>query len=243
MKYDLEIVSHCWNYARIGLYQLSSLVLFPPPVKTLFTLYYSRADESTSKLVEFFRAMPVPNLEWSFRDIPTDSLMIRSIGRNEAALATEAKWVWFIDVDMAIGQNAISQFLGAADAAVLKAGHDIKLCYPGTIFKTSHADGDAMTNAASGDPRVIDIDRSKFTIHRYPRAIGGVQLVSHATCHALGYCKDNKRLQTPCGTWGKMWSDVVFRQSVGTSGVKLPHVDAYRISHSKRGRHDIGIVL
>src|SRR5690554_1584678 len=54
-RLSLEVVSHCWNYAHLLVYQLSSLVLNPPrELDVTMTVFHAVEDERTVRLLEFF---------------------------------------------------------------------------------------------------------------------------------------------------------------------------------------------
>ncbi len=90
---SLELVSHCWSYLHLLECQLGSLVASPPAeVEVTMTVYFCREDERTTRLLELAEAERVPNLRWSWRALPREQLYRRSIGRNHAALRTEADW-------------------------------------------------------------------------------------------------------------------------------------------------------
>src|SRR5690554_6444054 len=62
---SLEIVSHCWRYAHMLVYQLSSLVLYPPRELTVtMTVYYCEEDQATVDLLTFFSTQQVPGVSW-----------------------------------------------------------------------------------------------------------------------------------------------------------------------------------
>jgi len=44
--------------------------------------------------------MEVPNVTWNWMPFEKESLFRRGIGRNQAALNTNAHWVWFTDCDL-----------------------------------------------------------------------------------------------------------------------------------------------
>ncbi|MFP4540628.1 MAG: glycosyltransferase family A protein, partial [Opitutales bacterium] len=107
-RLHLEIVSHCWQYAHLQRYQLSSLVRFPPrDIEVTMTVYHSRQDEDTVRLLEEFGQRAVPGVSWNWRDLPPPSLFRRAIGRNEAARRTEADWIWFTDCDLLFRENCL----------------------------------------------------------------------------------------------------------------------------------------
>jgi hypothetical protein len=94
----IEIVSHCWNYSHMLVRQLSSLVLFPPArAAVTMTVFYSEEDTATVRLLETFASKEIPGVTWNWCALPKEQLFRRSIGRNQAALRTDADWVWFTD--------------------------------------------------------------------------------------------------------------------------------------------------
>ena len=98
---SLEIVSHCWNYSRFLAYQLSSLVQFPPAkLRVTMTVFYAPEDTATQKLLDFFGGQTVPGVTWNWQPLAKERLFRRGIGRNLAARATTADWIWFTDCDV-----------------------------------------------------------------------------------------------------------------------------------------------
>ena len=98
---QLEIVSHCWKYAHMLVYQLSSLVLFPPQSCTVtMTVFYGEEDTATVALLAYFGELKVPNVVWNWQCLPRQALFRRAIGRNLAARNSQADWVWFTDCDV-----------------------------------------------------------------------------------------------------------------------------------------------
>lgn len=235
----MEIVAHCWNYARAALYQLSSLVLYPPKVPIQYTLYYSKEDTATVDLKNFFSLQQIPNVYWCFRAMHNEAICRRAIGRNLAALDTKADWVWFVDVDMVFGPGSIDQLLYEADQS------GAVLCYPGWILKSSHERGDQLIEEATGHPRIISVDPREFLPHKYNRAIGGVQIVEGDICRELGYCRDKAKFQTPVVRWRRTFEDKAVRAILKSKGPtsRLSRVNVYRISHSKQGRFHPGLVF
>ena len=105
---DIEIVSHCWNYAHLLNHQLSSLVQFPPAKGTItMTVFYCSEDKNTSELLAFFSKIDVPNITWNWCELPRIALFRRTIGRNKAALETKADWVWFTDCDLMFREGCL----------------------------------------------------------------------------------------------------------------------------------------
>lgn len=235
----LEIVSHCWNYARIGSYQLSSLLLHPITIPVQYTLYYSATDKPTRLLVDFFSQQYAGNVTWCFRELEPSLLCRRSIGRNHAALHTEADWVWFADVDMAFGHKCL-------DEAVRCAERDpCVMCYPSIIRKSSHEIGDALVEAASGPPIIRPIDPLVFQLHVHKQAIGGVQIIKGDICREYGYLRDSPKYQEPADRWMRTYDDRYVRTVIGALGPVecIPELPVYRIAHSRQGRFTPGLVL
>jgi len=124
-RLKLQIVSHCWQYAHLMVYQLCSLVNYPPKTVDLtYTLFYSEEDKKTVELGALFDAMNIPGIEWDWRPIPRDTLYRRAIGRHQAAKSTTADWVWFSDCDLIFHDGCLDSL-----AASLK-GRQIYLAYP-----------------------------------------------------------------------------------------------------------------
>ena len=127
----LEIVSHCWRYAPHLTYQLSSLVLHPPKeVDVKMTVFHAPGDVDTVRLLDRAGGRDVPNITWNWQPIEKDRLFRRGIGRNLAALATEADWIWFTDCDVVFHEGALD-----AAAKVLR-GRDDYLVFPRSHWVT-----------------------------------------------------------------------------------------------------------
>lgn len=91
---QLQIVSHCWQYAHLLAYQMSSLALSPPThAKLQYTLFYAPEDSDTQNLIWHFDERDVPNVKWDWQPLPREQLLRRAIGRNLAARASTADWV------------------------------------------------------------------------------------------------------------------------------------------------------
>lgn len=231
----LEIVSHCWRYARLLDYQLSSLVLYPPKeTEVLMTVFFSDSDRETGAVVEHFGGLlgslcggRVRLRGWV---LPEEQLVRRGVGRNMAALATEANWVWFADCDFFFGA-------GALDALRRRTAEtNANLVFPREVQGSrTHATGDKSIAAASGPPRVLDIGREDFAPMRFSRATGGVQIARGDVVRRQGYCKDSARRARSL-RWHVPREDVKFRRSLGTKGTPIDLPNVYRIRHSQRGQ-------
>jgi len=66
--------------------------------------------------------MEVPNVTWNWMPFEKESLFRRGIGRNQAALNTNAHWVWFTDCDLMFRKGCLDalaeQLQGRRDALV-----------------------------------------------------------------------------------------------------------------------------
>ena len=51
----LEIITHCYRYSRVLTYQLSSLVINPPPFEVMVTVVCNWNDKPTIKVLEYFK--------------------------------------------------------------------------------------------------------------------------------------------------------------------------------------------
>ncbi|MCA9118306.1 MAG: glycosyltransferase [Planctomycetaceae bacterium] len=239
---QLEIVSHCWRYARLLTYQLSSLVLYPPEhIRVRVTVCCSAVDAATGDVLSFFSRRHVPGVEWNWLVLERRNLMRRAIGRNLAARQTVADWVWFTDCDMCFGHNALDELGRLLDET------PYALLYPRRIrISRDHATGDEQIRRAGPVPRVIDVEPAEFTGHRFPRAIGPVQVVRADVAREHGYC-DGTKWQRPAEQWQRCFEDVSFRKQMQTATGEhwQPVVvkNVYRIRHSEAGRDVTEIML
>ena len=228
----LEIVSHCWNYAHFLTYQLSSLVSFPPSRLTVkMTVFYAEEDARTSGLLDYFGALEVPGITWNWQKLPREQLFRRSIGRNKAARATDADWIWFTDCDLLFREDCLDvlsdELQGRQDALV----------YPRQERVTSMlADSDPMLSVDE-KPRIIDIKADRFTISERGRATGPLQIVHGDIARAAGYCESLGYYQQPSSTYCKCYEDKAFRWLLRTDGVAIDVPGVYRIRHIVKGRY------
>ncbi|MCZ2344467.1 MAG: hypothetical protein LC104_22125 [Bacteroidales bacterium] len=233
---NIEIVSHCWRYPRLLNYQLSSLVRFPPvAVHVRVTIYHTEDDAGVVRVLDYFGRQSVPGVVWDWRALPREQLCRRAIGRNQAALASNADWVWFTDADYCFGPGCLDTLAYIPDAS---------LVFPREV--QTHASrelGDQAILAASGPPRILELDPSQYVPKRISRAIGGLQIAGGAVCRERGYCAQFPRLLRPSLLWARTHEDIWFRRSLQSHGVPidLPHL--YRIRHSTRGQDDPTVEL
>jgi hypothetical protein len=236
---NIEIVSHCWNYAHFLAYQLSSLVTFPPTKgHVTMTVYYCDDDKKTRALLDFFGGIDVPRVTWSWRALPRQALFRRAIGRNDAAINTQADWIWFTDCDLMFREGCLDGL------QKLLQGRRDALVYPQIERCTSLlADEDPMLKIDTGHPQVVDVDTSQFEEFRRTRATGPLQITHGDVARAGGYCASLAYYQQPSDTWCKAYEDRAFRWLLRTQGIPLPIPGVYRIRHVFKGRYQEGSLL
>jgi len=110
----LQVVSHCWNYAHLSLFQLSSIVNYPPEdCELTYTLFHAEEDTGMRELIKQFDRIDVPNVTWDWQVLPKAELFRRAIGRNKAALSSTADWIWFADCDLIFHKGCLDSVAAA----------------------------------------------------------------------------------------------------------------------------------
>ncbi|MCP4488226.1 MAG: glycosyltransferase family 2 protein [Gammaproteobacteria bacterium] len=237
-RLSIEIVSHCWNYSHLLAYNLSSLINHPPrEIDVTMTVFYSPEDQGTVNMLEYFADFEVPGVEWNWRQLPTDQLLRRAIGRNKAARETSANWVWYIDCDLIFHRGCLDSL-----ASSLKGRKDA-LLYPETEQITSLLEDENPVLNNGRNPEVIDIDPSLFHIRYIPRAVGAYQITHGDIARACGYCNNIRVYQTPSRRWRKTYEDRTYRWLLRTQGVAIDIPGIYRIRHIAKGRYSEGTVM
>ncbi len=231
-KISIEIVSHCWNYANILTYQLSSLVLFPPKKVTVFmTVYYEERDERTKEVLSFFTRQHVDNVVWNFCGIEKSYLLRRAIGRNLSALHTNADWIFFTDCDVLFREEALDLL-----ATQLKGSSDL-LVYP-RYHKVTEllSDDDSIFVDFTEAGMIRDVDRFRFSVEERTRAVGAFQITRGDVARLGGYCNAITYYHRPVKHWRKCYEDRTFRWLLGTQGTPLEVPGFYRLRHATKGR-------
>lgn len=230
---NLEIVSHCWNYSNFLVYQLNSLVQFPPSqLKVKMTVFYSEEDKSTCDLLKRYQALKVNNVDWNFVAIATSQLLRRAIGRNLAAKSTQADWIWFTDCDVLFYEDSLDQL--ALQLQTKKA----LLVYPKTLLATPLlSSSDPLINMSIESMNALEIDRSQFTPRHFSRATGPIQITHGDAARLYGYCDELSVYQKPRDYWAKTYEDRAFRWLLGTQGEPLKIPNIYWIRHQEKGRY------
>jgi hypothetical protein len=231
---DIEIVSHCWQYAHLLCYQLSSLVIFPPTkARVRMTVFYAAEDARTRAMLGYFGAIAAPGVTWNWQVLPRPALFRRAIGRNRAARATRADWIWFTDCDIVFHRDCIDGL-----ATALQGRQDL-LTYPKHERITPMlAESDPVLAAERDRPRVADIDTSQFELAANPpKAKGAYHIVHGDAARACGYCEQVPLYQRPVERWAKTYEDSAFRWLMGTDGTGLDVPGVHRIRHVHKGRY------
>lgn len=228
----LEIVSHCWRYSNMLAYQLSSLVYYPPTkLKVIVTIFYALEDRDTVDLLNFFELHQPKNVQWNWQPLPKDKLFRRGIGRNMAALSTEADWVWFADCDIIFYRNCLDSL-----AESLRGRCDI-LLYPREERTTSMLPSSDPMLQEGLCPQLVNISAERFSLHMLKCATGPFQIVHGDVARTIGYCDGLSIYQTPSRHWCKCYEDRAFRWLVGTQGVPIDVDGIYQIRHIRKGRY------
>ncbi|NMT65305.1 glycosyltransferase family A protein [Marinobacter orientalis] len=229
----LEVVSHCWKYSHFLVYQLSSLVLFPPrKLDVTMTVYYSPEDTKTGELLAFFERQDVSGVTWNWEPVPKQELFRRAIGRNRAALATQADWVWFTDCDLMFRESCFD-----ALAEALQGRRDV-LLFPEEEHTTDLlAENNPMLQAGANGLQVLDIDTTSFTTREISKATGPLQIAHGDVCRAAGYCRNIGFYQKPVESFAKCHEDRAFRWLLRSQGEPLRVPGVYRIRHVAKGRY------
>lgn len=229
----LEVVSHCWRYAHLMAYQLSSLVRFPPSeLDVRMTVCHAPEDRGTVELLEHFGAIQVPGVRWNWEAMERTHLMRRAIGRNRVALASEADWVWFTDCDVIFHEGCLDGLAG-----VLQGRRDA-LVHPATEWVTPLLpDDDPVLRAWHHDPGVLELDTGPLMERSLDRATGPMQITHGDAARTLGYCDALSAYQQPAETWQKAREDRAFRWLMGTQGTAVDVPGVHRIRHATKGRY------
>ncbi|MDO8909442.1 MAG: glycosyltransferase [Pseudohongiella sp.] len=230
---QLEIVSHCWKYAHMLVYQLSSLVLNPPLTCTVtVTVYYGEEDAPTVALLAHFAAIEVPNVVWNWQCLPRQALFRRAIGRNLAARQSKADWVWFTDCDLLFRAGCLDGL-----AAALQGRRDV-LVFPAREYCTGLLPHDApILQPDLSNLAVLDVDDALFSVFPRDRATGPLQITHGDVARAVGYCESLPYYQRPSNTWCKAYEDRAFRWLLRSQGAPLDVPGVYRIRHVAKGRY------
>ncbi|MDR4987252.1 MAG: glycosyltransferase family A protein [Bacteroidales bacterium] len=228
----IEIVSHCWNYANILSYQLSSLVLHPPEkTNIIMTVFYEESDHRTREVLKYFSSQKPEKVQWNFCCLNKSYLLRRAIGRNLAALNTKADWIFFTDCDLLFREKSLDLLAGEL------AQRSELLVYPRQHMITELLDDDdELFTDYKQAGMVRDIDPDRFYVEERDRATGALQITRSDAAHLGGYCGTVGYYQRPAKKWRKCYEDRSFRWLLGTQGTPIDVPGFYRIRHATKGR-------
>ncbi len=234
-RLSLEIVTHCWRYGHFLTYQLSSLVNHrTDKLDVTMTVYHAPEDEAVVRVLRFFEGIEVPGVSWCWRPLPRERLFRRGIGRNLAARATRADWIWFTDADIVFYGSCLGSLAEALQ------GREDALVHPRTILGTSLLpdDHDILRQGRTG-PAVREIPVEEFRPYGgvHDKAKGPFQIVHGDVARAVGYCETIGLYQRPAPRWRKTYEDRAFRWLLGTDGTALDVPGVCQIRHAVKGRY------
>ncbi|MDP7591348.1 MAG: glycosyltransferase family A protein [Litorilituus sp.] len=230
--FNLEIVSHCWGYANMLTYQLSSFVNNPPTKCALtVTVFYAKEDEKSQAVVDFFSQKNVKNVTWNFQVLSKGKLFRRGIGRNMAARSTKADWLWFTDCDIIFHQNCLDSL------AEQLQGKQESLYYPRQERTTEMLAQDDPMLRQDSEPQLVDIETDGFSLHARDKAKGAFQIVHGDVARAIGYCEKLRMFQTQDNRWRKTYEDTAFKWLINSEGIPLDIEGVFQIRHVQKGRY------
>ena len=234
-KLTLELVSHCWRYSHFLTYQLSSLVRNPTSKFDItMTVFYAEEDEAVKAVLDYFGAMQLEGITWNWQPLPKEKLFRRSNGRNIAAKATKADWIWFTDCDILFHERCLDTLADELQ------GRDDSLVFPVIGLGTSLLpDDDPILEAGRKGPSLLEIPIGDFTPYGGERdkAKGPHQITHGDIARACGYCPSIGLYQSPAERWRKTYEDRAFRWLIGTHGTPLDIPNVCQIRHIAKGRY------
>ena len=160
-----------------------------------------------------------------------EELFRRAIGRNYAALRTEADVVWFTDADYCFGEGCLDSIHDLMDA-------DSGLCIPETVkINVDHATGNAAIERERENP-LPQIVESEFKTRKEKKAIGGIQIIGGNLARKIGYLKGTRWVEPVDASKGfrSCKCDKVWRSHNNLSATRLPIRNVYRMRHEMDGR-------
>lgn len=256
-RLHIELVSHCWQYSNLLSYQLHSLLQQRiEHADITYTLFYNDTDRATVSLLELIktRVAETPKsvpanqallskadpatmpINWNFRPLPKPELFRRAIGRNRAALATRADWIWFTDCDLVFLPGCLDGL-----AAALQGRTDA-LVFPAREYRTiAYTDQDTVRAVQLERAELKAVDADELECFEITRATGPLQITHGDVARAVGYCRHAEAYLVPATErFQKCTEDRVFRWMLGTQGVPLEIPGVCRIQHADKGRYRTG---
>lgn len=243
MKGGIEIVTHAYagdlpQFAVFLQAQLSSLLRYASSTPVTVTVCYSLADTAIAQVVDRHRNTMIGWLQLNPMPMSEPELFRRCIGRNRAALATEADVVWFADVDHCFGPQCLNELWDIFQELGTDP-HEPTLVWPERLcIHRDHETGDRFWQQHLNNQGIIEINPSDFVDKGYHSAIGGVQIVKGTFARQYGYLDGNAKWQQPRTDgkpFGDFRDDVRFRSFCLSKGpgLQVPIPNLYRLRHSK----------
>ena len=230
----LEIVSHCWNYSDYLAFQLGSLLANPPSPKLhiTMTVFHAAEDQQTSALLKRIGELSVANITWNWQALPAAYVFRRSIGRNLAALHTQADWIWFTDCDETFQAGCLTglhQTLAECSEP---------LVFPLIEHRTEPMESSELKVNYDADwvSAISELPLDAFHANTMTRATGPLQITHGDIARKFGYCKDVNCFQKPEVHFAKAHEDRIFRWLLNTNGTGVDIPGVFRIQHREKGR-------
>lgn len=203
----LEIVVHATpSYAACLALFLQALAAQPPRTCRVTLTVYRMGDEDTHRALTLFA--PRNGSTLSVRTIvqPPRQLGRRAIGRDHAARATEADWVWFADADYLVGPH----FLDGACARLRELPLSATLAIPRWVWRPTRAYSRDLLATAFSAP-ALPTGRAMVP-ERCCEVSGGAMFVRGDVCRERGYVPGVE----PAGEdgWQPPAEDAIFRARV-----------------------------
>ncbi|WP_019028423.1 glycosyltransferase family 2 protein [Colwellia piezophila] len=230
--FKLEIISHCWQYSNMLSYQLSSFVNYPPTKCALtVTVFYGNEDGKTQAVLDFFSKKSVKNVTWNFQALEKSKLFRRAIGRNMAARASQADWLWYTDCDIIFHENCLDSLSEQLQ------GKQESLYFPRQERTTEMLAQDDPMLRQDSEPQIVNIATQDFSLHSRDKAKGAFQIVHGDVARAIGYCEGLSIYQTQSLHWCKCYEDRAFRWLLETQGTPIDVDGVFQIRHVHKGRY------
>lgn len=237
---SIEIIVHCYcpkgyvGYAQMLKWQVSSLLDYVDSEHDMvyYSIIYNSSDKTTNRAVkELSPYLRCARIHLKHYDVSEGELFRRAIGRNKAALNSRADVVWFTDCDYLFGRYCLQ-------AVTEDVENDNVLYYPYCHhITTDHKSGDKALLTKANDVIVENpLEQMPWSLEQFPRAIGGVQIVTGNTARKYGYLNGTKWLRPvePEGGFLNTKEDVVYRKTFDRSEkINVPNL--YRIRHTITG--------
>jgi len=234
----IELVTHCYatkmpQYAAALRFQLSSLVFYQPAnCRLIVTVCFNPKDKATRHVFDQFSEDIAPQgVEFKSIQLSVGNLGRRCIGRNMAALESEADLVWFTDVDHVFLPPCFDELIA------LTWPEDAVMVYPKHIMiQKDHYLGDEYLTREPRHCILEWVDRNDFMPKTYDRPVGGVQIVKGNTARKHGYLNGQDKWMVPCkNPFGDFRDDVRFRKTMKGIGMVRPveFSGVFRLRHTE----------